>query len=94
MKTAHNTTGKHKCLICDDISPSLTVLAEHKLTHCKIGVSDKCSYCQGTIRDATCFRSHLQEHNNSGATVADFPIQCVCCRQTLTCPFEVGLHAK
>lgn len=29
-------TARHKCLICDEILPSAAVLAEHKLTHCKV----------------------------------------------------------
>ncbi|XP_026687032.1 zinc finger protein 423 homolog [Diaphorina citri] len=28
--------GKHKCNICDEIYPTPTGLAEHKLTHCKV----------------------------------------------------------
>lgn len=89
MKSAHNTSGKHKCLICDDISPSATLLAEHKLTHCKIGLSSECCYCQETLQDSTAFKSHLREHNS-----AEFPIQCIGCRQTLNSDFEIGLHAK
>lgn len=89
MKNAHNTPGKHKCLICDDISPSATLLAEHKLTHCKIGVSSECSYCQEELSDAGAFKNHLKEHNSS-----EFPIQCICCRQTLNSESEIGLHAK
>lgn len=45
MKITHNTTGKHKCLICDEIFPSPAVLAEHKLTHSKVGPSGTCSRC-------------------------------------------------
>lgn len=35
---AHSGTGaaRHKCLICDEVLPSAAVLAEHKLTHCKV----------------------------------------------------------
>lgn len=29
--------ARHKCLICDEVLPSAAVLAEHKLTHCKVG---------------------------------------------------------
>lgn len=28
--------ARHKCLICDEVLPSAAVLAEHKLTHCKV----------------------------------------------------------
>ena len=45
MKISHNTSGKHKCLICDEIFPSPAVLAEHKLSHCKVGASGRCSHC-------------------------------------------------
>lgn len=31
-------TGKHKCIICDEIYPTAAVLAEHKLTHCKVSI--------------------------------------------------------
>lgn len=89
MKSSHNTSGKHKCLICDDISPSATLLAEHKLTHCKIGLSSECCYCQDTITDSMAFKNHLRAHNSG-----EFPIQCICCRQTLNSEFEIGLHAK
>ena len=30
------TSGKHKCIICDEMCPTAAVLAEHKLTHCKV----------------------------------------------------------
>lgn len=30
--------ARHKCLICDEVLPSAAVLAEHKLTHCKVRV--------------------------------------------------------
>lgn len=35
---AHSGAGaaRHKCLICDEVLPSAAVLAEHKLTHCKV----------------------------------------------------------
>lgn len=89
MKSSHNTSGKHKCLICDDISPSATLLAEHKLTHCKIGLSSECCYCQESLEDSASFKIHLRDHNS-----AEFPIQCICCRQTLNSDFEIGLHAK
>lgn len=89
MKISHNTSGKHKCLICDEIFPSPAVLAEHKLTHCKVGPSGKCSHCLIALRDVTFFKSHLAEHNGQ-----EIPVQCICCRQTLNSEFEIGLHAK
>ncbi|GIY87450.1 zinc finger protein 423 [Caerostris extrusa] len=36
MKAHTATPSKHKCNICDEICPSATTLAEHKLTHCKV----------------------------------------------------------
>lgn len=37
---AHSGTSaaRHKCLICDEVLPSAGVLAEHKLTHCKVRI--------------------------------------------------------
>lgn len=89
MKITHNTSGKHKCLICDEIFPSPAVLAEHKLTHCKVGPSGRCSHCSTALKDVTFFKSHLAEHNGH-----DIPIQCICCRQTLNSEYEISLHAK
>ncbi|XP_055593054.1 zinc finger protein 423 homolog isoform X2 [Uranotaenia lowii] len=110
MKIAHNTGGKHKCLICDEIFPSPAVLAEHKLTHCKVGASGRCSHCPTILPDVHSFKSHLTQHqsptagnsssnaNSSNSTASEqqerFPIQCICCRQTLNSEFEISLHAK
>lgn len=115
MKITHNTGGKHKCLICDEIFPSPAVLAEHKLTHCKVGASGRCSHCPTTLPDVHSFKAHLTQHHQStgpSATNANnassngslnsgsnqdqerFPIQCICCRQTLNSEFEISLHAK
>lgn len=115
MKITHNTGGKHKCLICDEIFPSPAVLAEHKLTHCKVGASGRCSHCPTTLPDVHSFKAHLTQHHqptgpsvtntnnvstngsgNSGSNQEQerFPIQCICCRQTLNSEFEISLHAK
>ncbi|XP_058826649.1 zinc finger protein 423 homolog isoform X2 [Topomyia yanbarensis] len=115
MKITHNTGGKHKCLICDEIFPSPAVLAEHKLTHCKVGASGRCSHCPTTLPDAHSFKTHLTQHHqqqsassapNSSSIASSgsgsgpgqeqerFPIQCICCRQTLNSEFEISLHAK
>ena len=32
-------TTSQKCNICDEVFPSAAVLAEHKLTHCKVNVN-------------------------------------------------------
>lgn len=90
MKTCHNSTGKHKCLICDEIFPSPAILAEHKLQHSKVGQSGKCSHCSQALPDVNAFKSHLNEHNTEG----QMPVQCICCRQSLHSDFEIGLHAK
>uniref|UniRef100_A0A182WDR7 C2H2-type domain-containing protein n=1 Tax=Anopheles minimus TaxID=112268 RepID=A0A182WDR7_9DIPT len=69
MKVAHNTGGgKHKCLICDEIFPSPAVLAEHKLSHCKVGASGRCSHCSLPLPDAHTFKQHLQAHQQSMGT--------------------------
>lgn len=36
MKT-HVLPSNQKCNICDEVFPSAMILAEHKLTHCKVG---------------------------------------------------------
>ncbi|XP_053677117.1 zinc finger protein 423 homolog [Anopheles nili] len=69
MKVAHNTGGgKHKCLICDEIFPSPAVLAEHKLTHCKVGASGRCSHCSLPLPDAHTFKQHLPAHQQPTGT--------------------------
>ncbi|KRG00300.1 uncharacterized protein Dwil_GK22937 [Drosophila willistoni] len=90
MKSCHNSTGKHKCLICDEIFPSPAILAEHKLQHSKVGQSGKCSHCSHQLEDVAAFRNHLTEHGSDGS----LPLACICCRQTLHSEFELSLHAK
>ncbi|XP_054740307.1 zinc finger protein 423 homolog [Anastrepha obliqua] len=90
MKTCHNSTGKHKCLICDEIFPSSAILAEHKLQHSKVGQSGKCSHCSKPLDGASAFKAHLNDHNNE----SQLPMQCICCRQSLHSDFEIGLHAQ
>uniref|UniRef100_A0A1I8Q3D1 C2H2-type domain-containing protein n=2 Tax=Stomoxys calcitrans TaxID=35570 RepID=A0A1I8Q3D1_STOCA len=90
MKTCHNSTGKHKCLICDEIFPSPAILAEHKLQHSKVGQSGRCSHCSKPLADVSAFKTHLSEHNTEG----QMPVQCICCRQSLHSEFEISLHAK
>ncbi|XP_016947877.1 zinc finger protein 423 homolog [Drosophila biarmipes] len=91
MKSCHNSTGKHKCLICDEVFPSPAILAEHKLQHSKVGQSGKCSHCGQQLEDVAAFRAHLSEHGSDGASL---PLACICCRQTLHSEFELSLHAK
>ncbi|XP_035790632.1 zinc finger protein 423 homolog isoform X2 [Anopheles albimanus] len=69
MKIAHNTGGgKHKCLICDEIFPSPAVLAEHKLAHCKVGASGRCSHCSLPLPDVHTFKQHLPVHQTSATS--------------------------
>ncbi|XP_018793118.1 PREDICTED: zinc finger protein 423 homolog [Bactrocera latifrons] len=90
MRTCHNSTGKHKCLICDEIFPSPAILAEHKLQHSKVGQSGKCSHCSKPLDDVAAFKAHLSEHNIE----SQLPMQCICCRQSLHSDFEISLHAQ
>lgn len=100
MKIQHNIGGKHKCLICDEILPSPAVLAEHKLTHCKVGAPGKCSHCMKTLSDANVFKQHLNEHNSGNGiskhktSPYELPVECIVCRQVLSSEFEITLHAK
>lgn len=90
MRTCHNSTGKHKCLICDEVFPSPAILAEHKLQHSKVGQCGKCSHCSKLLDDVTAFKAHLSEHNNE----SQLPMHCICCRQSLHSDFEISLHAQ
>lgn len=90
MKSCHNSSGKHKCLICDEIFPSPAILAEHKLQHSKVGQSGKCAHCGLQLEHVAAFRAHLCEHGGDGS----LPLACICCRQTLHSEFELSLHAK
>lgn len=80
MKT-HQIVGKNKCNICDEVCPTPTLLAEHKLTHCKVIAGNKCTHCKEEIRTRGDYFHHVKVHNGSGAT---FPAACVVCRQTMT----------
>ena len=37
-------SASQKCNICDEVFPSAAVLAEHKLTHCKVTETSPCAY--------------------------------------------------
>ncbi|KAF4531913.1 hypothetical protein B566_EDAN000942 [Ephemera danica] len=97
---ATNVTGigRHKCNICDQVCPTSTLLAEHKLTtHCKVLHSDQCSICKSSLAGEEQFFAHMQKHcpnsvgNNENLTL---PTACIICRQTVTSDAEVQLHAK
>jgi DNA-directed RNA polymerase subunit N (RpoN/RPB10) len=72
---------------------SLSVLAEHKLQHCKV-ISGKCFHCSESINDVSDFKQHIQSHNMKNKTSLEFPLHCICCHQLLTSDFEMNLHAK
>ena len=93
MKSHHPSnalfSGRLKCNICDDIFPSAAVLAEHKLTHCKVLGASQCTVCRSDLKSEEQFYSHLQQHGHQTP-----PFPCIVCRQTLNLTLEVGLHAK
>ncbi|XP_026493706.2 zinc finger protein 423 [Vanessa tameamea] len=87
---AHSGTGaaRHKCLICDEVLPSAAVLAEHKLTHCKVIAGDTCSRCRSRLPTEEAFLNHMARHHPA------LPAPCVVCRQTLASEAEARLHAR
>lgn len=91
IKTAHRTSAssKHKCVICDEVFPAAAVLAEHKLSHCKVGPGGRCAQCGALFADEQVFRAHLSQHSGR-----ELPAPCPVCRQTLSTDLEVGLHAR
>ncbi|XP_073957656.1 zinc finger protein Lobe isoform X2 [Choristoneura fumiferana] len=80
--------ARHKCLICDEILPSAAVLAEHKLTHCKVVAGDTCARCRARLPSEESFLSHMARHHPA------LPAPCVVCRQTLASEAEARLHAR
>ena len=88
MKT-HASPSNQKCNICDDIFPSATILAEHKLTHCKVGHGNMCVICKVTMKNEDQFYNHSQQHGFQGANM-----QCIICRQTLASMLELQMHGK
>ena len=106
MKTAHQpptvaattaaassgTTGRVKCNICDQLFPSASALAEHRLTHCKVSGAAICAQCRVPLPTEEAYYAHLQSPPH-GPNVNP-PLACLVCRQTLTMPFEVQLHAR
>ncbi|XP_047021367.1 zinc finger protein 423 homolog isoform X1 [Helicoverpa zea] len=80
--------ARHKCLICDEVLPSAAVLAEHKLTHCKVVSGDTCSRCRARLLSEESFLSHMARHHPA------LPAPCVVCRQTLASEAEARLHAR
>lgn len=97
-------SGKHKCNICDELCPSAILLAEHKLTHCKVISANCCTQCKASINTEEQFYAHLLQHssnnNNNNASnqktksQVALPTPCVICRQTLISEVEVRIHSQ
>ncbi|XP_037968822.2 zinc finger protein 423 homolog isoform X2 [Plutella xylostella] len=85
---AGTAPARHKCLICDEVLPSAAVLAEHKLTHCKVIAGDTCARCRARLTSEESFLSHMARHHPA------LPAPCVVCRQTLASEAEARLHAR
>ncbi len=88
MKT-HVTPTNQKCNICDEIFPSASILAEHKLQHCKIVKGNVCVICKMAMKNEEQFYAHAQQHGFQGTTM-----QCIVCRQTLASMLELQMHGK
>ncbi|CAF4792951.1 unnamed protein product [Pieris macdunnoughi] len=82
------TVARHKCLICDEVLPSAAVLAEHKLTHCKVVAGDTCARCRSRLPSEEAFLTHMARHHPT------LPAPCIICRQTLASEPEARLHAR
>ena len=88
MRT-HSLPTNHKCNICDRVFPEAAVLAEHKLTHCKVKRGDVCVVCKLVMTSEDQFYSHSQEHGLQGSAMT-----CIVCRQTLSSLLELQLHGR
>ncbi|KAH3775880.1 hypothetical protein DPMN_177290 [Dreissena polymorpha] len=85
----HVNTGSQKCNICDEVFESSGILAEHKLTHCKIQQGNVCVACKMPLNVEEQFYLHSQEHGFQGAVM-----HCIVCRQTLSSLLELQMHGK
>ena len=85
----HLNTGSQKCNICDEVFATSGILAEHKLTHCKIQQGNVCVACKVSIKTEEQFYLHSQEHGFQGAVM-----QCIICRQTLSSLLELQMHGR
>lgn len=85
----HLNTGSQKCNICDEVFATTGILAEHKLTHCKIQQGNVCVACKLSIKSEEQFYLHSQEHGFQGAVM-----QCIICRQTLASLLELQMHGR
>ncbi|KAI9564409.1 zinc finger protein [Daphnia sinensis] len=84
--------GRIKCNICDEIFPTASVLAEHKLSHCKVSGAAVCAQCRVPLPTEEAYYAHLQAPPHGPSATP--PLTCLVCRQTLNLPLEVGLHAR
>ena len=85
-------SGRIKCNICDEVFHSASVLAEHKLSHCKVSGAAVCAQCRVPLPTEEAYYAHLQSPPHGPSTSP--PLTCLVCRQTLNLPLEVGLHAR
>ncbi|XP_069112260.1 zinc finger protein 423-like [Argopecten irradians] len=85
----HQNNGSQKCNICDQVFPTSSILAEHKLTHCKIVQGNSCVLCKIPLKNEDQFYVHTQEHGFQGTFM-----QCLICRQTLASMVELQMHGK
>ena len=86
---SHVTPSNQKCNICDEIYPSPSILAEHKLSHCKVVKGNVCVVCKVGMKSEEQFYSHAQQHGFTGTSM-----QCIVCRQTLSSMLELQMHGK
>ncbi|XP_055891595.1 zinc finger protein 423-like isoform X3 [Biomphalaria glabrata] len=85
----HVNSGNLTCSICDETFSSASILAEHKLTHCKIQQGNTCVVCRLTLTNQEQFYIHSQEHGFEGSL-----LQCVICRQSLSSLVELQMHGR
>ncbi|XP_061188818.1 zinc finger protein 423-like [Saccostrea echinata] len=85
----HLNNGDEKCNICDRVFPTPSILAEHKLTHCKIKEGNVCVLCKVALKSEEQFYIHTQEHGFQSTY-----IQCLICRQTLVSMVELQMHGR
>lgn len=85
----HLNNGDEKCNICDRVFPTPSILAEHKLTHCKIKEGNVCVLCKVVLKSEEQFYVHTQEHGFQSTY-----IQCLICRQTLVSMVELQMHGR
>ncbi|XP_031357117.1 zinc finger protein 423 homolog isoform X2 [Photinus pyralis] len=93
----NSSKGKHKCNICDEIYTSAIILAEHKLSHCKIVSGNTCTQCKAILTDEQSFYSHQVQHSavlNKPNSQISLPANCIICCQTLQTDVEIKLHSN